>query len=279
MSSFGLLPPSYPQGDRPLSTYLDGLVRSAEHRLAYLRSCTRLDLGDLVRSASMNGDAYFFAYLPTLHSRHSPLSGKLKAFPALNTLRTPEENEVFLTYLNEAANIPNENTSWFIHFIESISSDIRKEPSPIRRTYNVITRPTHEGDYWRFIPYSMVRNELARLHAFLADAWCRETCYVASIFIGAFLAIHPFRDGNGRTSRILFNLILNRSSTIDSQFYIPIKELMQFSHSGFELSMREANITGRWSPLIAFVCRTVILVSDLAMQHRPTNSLHHNSVP
>ena len=42
---------------------------------------------------------------------------------------------------------------------------------------------------------------------------------IAAVFLEQFLLIHPFSNGNGRTARILFSLLLKQSS---SNFVLPV---------------------------------------------------------
>jgi hypothetical protein len=79
------------------------------------------------------------------------------------------------------------------------------------------------------------------------------------------------RGVDRRTGRILFNLILNRKVREEHKFYIPMKELMQLSGYGFELAMREANVTGRWTPLVAYCCRCILAANEVARERMEMN--------
>lgn len=58
-------------------------------------------------------------------------------------------------------------------------------------------------------------------------------------FIFEFLAIHPFRDGNGRLSRALTNLLLLRSGYSYVQ-YVSLDEIIEETRSGYYLALRAA---------------------------------------
>ena len=63
-----------------------------------------------------------------------------------------------------------------------------------------------------------------------------------SVFITAFLAIHPFQDGNGRLSRVLTTLLLLRSGFA----YVPyssIESVIEKSKAAYYLNLRQSQIT------------------------------------
>lgn len=58
-------------------------------------------------------------------------------------------------------------------------------------------------------------------------------------FIFEFLAIHPFRDGNGRLSRALTNLLFLRSGYSYAQ-YVSLDEIIEETRSDYYLALRAA---------------------------------------
>jgi hypothetical protein len=65
---------------------------------------------------------------------------------------------------------------------------------------------------------------------------------------------HPFTDGNGRTSRIIFSALLQRHHDRPA-FYLPIFELAALSRGLFIMSVRSAEIHGRWADLLSALAR------------------------
>ena len=79
---------------------------------------------------------------------------------------------------------------------------------------------------------------------------------VIAIFIVAFLAIHPFQDGNGRLSRILTTLLLLRAGYT----YVPyssLESVIEGSKEAYYLALRQTQVTIRtsepdWGPWLMF---------------------------
>ena len=79
---------------------------------------------------------------------------------------------------------------------------------------------------------------------------------VIGIFVVAFLAIHPFQDGNGRLSRILTTLLLLRAGYT----YVPygsLESIIEGSKEAYYLALRQTQVTIRtlkpdWRPWLMF---------------------------
>ena len=84
---------------------------------------------------------------------------------------------------------------------------------------------------------------------------------VVAIFIVAFLAIHPFQDGNGRLSRILTTLLLLRAGYA----YVPftsLESVIEKNKDQYYLALRRTQGTIRtkapdWEPWLAFFMRSL----------------------
>lgn len=84
---------------------------------------------------------------------------------------------------------------------------------------------------------------------------------VIAMFVVAFLAIHPFQDGNGRLSRILTTLLLLRAG----YSYVPFSSLesvIEQSKDAYYLSLRRTQGTLRtdapdWQPWLNFFLRAL----------------------
>ena len=63
---------------------------------------------------------------------------------------------------------------------------------------------------------------------------------------------HPLSDGNGRTSRILFNYALRRGGVAAG--YLPIKDYMLPTRGHLQIAMRLAETRGQWEPLLHLMC-------------------------
>lgn len=84
---------------------------------------------------------------------------------------------------------------------------------------------------------------------------------VIAIFIVAFLAIHPFQDGNGRLSRVLTTLLLLRAGYA----YVPyssLESVIEHSKDAYYLALRrtQGNIHGAkpdWQPWVTYFLKAL----------------------
>lgn len=93
--------------------------------------------------------------------------------------------------------------------------------------------------------------ELKRLHPLL----------IIAIFTVAFLAIHPFQDGNGRLSRVLTTLLLLKAGYA----YLPftsLESVIENSKESYYLALRQTQSTiqtqnPNWQPWVVFFLRAL----------------------
>jgi Fic family protein len=98
------------------------------------------------------------------------------------------------------------------------------------------------------------------------------------IFIVVFLAIHPFKDGNGRLSRVLTTLLLLRAG----YGYVPYSSMegvIETNKDSYYLALRRTQGTIRkgeqnWEPWLAFLLKTMVKQKDnLAAKVKQEQSL------
>ena len=90
----------------------------------------------------------------------------------------------------------------------------------------------------------------------------QHTLILISTFIVIFLAIHPFKDGNGRLSRILTTLLLLRAGYT----YVPyssMESLIESSKESYYLALRRTQQTIRnpeqnWEPWLVYFLNTMV---------------------
>lgn len=63
--------------------------------------------------------------------------------------------------------------------------------------------------------------------------------FIIGNFIGEFLAIHPFQDGNGRLSRALTNLLLLQEGYSYAQ-YVSLEKIIEERKEGYYLALRQS---------------------------------------
>jgi Fic family protein len=93
--------------------------------------------------------------------------------------------------------------------------------------------------------------ELGRIHPLL----------IIAVFIVNFLEIHPFRDGNGRLSRILTTLLLLQAGYVYAPFS-SLESVIENSKDGYYLALRKTQATihdeaPNWQPWLIFFMRAL----------------------
>lgn len=91
---------------------------------------------------------------------------------------------------------------------------------------------------------------LARLHAFLMEHAVAFPLTSACVAFASILHAHPFDDGNGRTARTMFNLVLG--SAKPTRHFLPIHFFASIYRPGFIIKLRRAD-RGDWQPLQMFL--------------------------
>lgn len=144
----------------------------------------------------------------------------------------------------------------FNRFIEYAGRSLNKNNTI--RNVNIRTVPEADGSYTEFLDVDFLSLELGLLRAFILNK-SKENKLLCAIIASVFLMhIHPLSDGNGRVSRVLFNVVLER----DAENYIPITELCHIARSGYVLSLREAFLFLDWESIIIFYCKCIDLIHN-----------------
>lgn len=85
---------------------------------------------------------------------------------------------------------------------------------------------------------------------------------IIAIFVVVFLEIHPFQDGNGRSSRVLTTLLLLQAGYV----YVPycsLESVIEFNKDTYYLALRQTQGTIRtdapdWQPWLTFFLRSLV---------------------
>lgn len=128
--------------------------------------------------------------------------------------------------LREVYEVDNHNKA-FNYIKENIKNGIKLDDSVVKDIHEILMDNIIQGGIYRYTDVSIVgathkppsRTEMYdRLNAFYFDLNNMEVNPIekASWVHAEFVAIHPFEDGNGRTSRMLMNYILMENG------YLPI---------------------------------------------------------
>lgn len=92
---------------------------------------------------------------------------------------------------------------------------------------------------------------LERLHAFIAENHFTNPALCAVVGYVGLIQIHPFSDGNGRTARTFFNLLLN--SALGHEHFVPLQMLIAPWRGGYIIKLRRAMYEGDLLPIIDYL--------------------------
>ncbi|WEK00205.1 MAG: Fic family protein [Candidatus Sphingomonas phytovorans] len=125
------------------------------------------------------------------------------------------------------------------------------------RTTDIFIGGDAGGYRAKYPPHEQIQDSIERLSVALDDAILYSPSFGAALAFCGVVTAHPFRDGNGRVARVLFNHVLR--THFGSQFYLPIYELGAASAGGWLVAQRRVQLDGDWSALSEFLRNCVIL--------------------
>jgi len=145
--------------------------------------------------------------------------------------------------------------------LQAIASQVLGAPTT-RRTGMVGTERGTDGRFVRFPRPDTIRARLADLLAFLRAQADAPPIFRAAVALVALSNCHPFTDGNGRTARVVFNLIL--AEALGSETYVPLYELGNRPWGSLTLFLRAAELHGAWAELFDFLQAALVLADQEA---------------
>lgn len=126
----------------------------------------------------------------------------------------------------------------------------------IYRTGPMSLHPDRSGGAVVFPPASASQDQIERIRSIIITSTIENSLQNAVICSTILLNAHPFHDGNGRTSRLIFNYII--SSILNKKLpYIPLFEVFQRCRGGYEIRLRIVETQANWNPLITFFCELI----------------------
>jgi hypothetical protein len=146
----------------------------------------------------------------------------------------------------------------FEALLSSIHGEFEQSIKGWRRS-DIFTVADAENRRARFPDYQCVKPGLSELRAFVQLNLERNPLFTALVTWCRIGNLHPFRDGNGRVSRIMFNLIISDGHRHGS--YVPLYELGLASDWSLTIGMRRATLLGDWSvvPSKLAICLSLLL--------------------
>lgn len=141
----------------------------------------------------------------------------------------------------------------FVAFMSSSCSRFNLRPD-IRQ--GDIRTTSDRGGYVQFPPAEMLRTRISEVFNVLY-ARPGESALFRSLMVMVFVTnAHAYSDGNGRLSRLLFNLNLWHEG-VPWGFYFPWVIFFNRSRGGILLRVRQAEIHENWDDLVAQMCEGV----------------------
>ncbi|HEY0312314.1 MAG TPA: Fic family protein [Allosphingosinicella sp.] len=112
-----------------------------------------------------------------------------------------------------------------------------------------------------FVDPLTISKFIERLAESLRPLWVEAPAFAAAAAMTVAAAIHPFMNGNGRMSRILFNQMLQESGLTRS--YLPLYEIGLVTGGAWLLALRRAQQQGDWEHMMRYLAQSVILCRRL----------------
>jgi hypothetical protein len=136
------------------------------------------------------------------------------------------------------------------------------------RKAEVFTQPDRDGARIKFIARDRVRGRIEEiLRTINEPEYEQHTSLRATWVMLAFLNCHPYVDGNGRTSKYLFNLVLAKSG-ISSEYLLPLSAITLGSQGFFAICARRAERQDSFDMILKFLA-TAIALTKLCFEKKP----------
>lgn len=149
--------------------------------------------------------------------------------------------------------IRQENRPLTTRLFEELFQIIKETTAGVRRTPGTkLANPAGEIIYTPPEGEAIIRDKLANLERFLYDEKTLDPLVKLAVMHYQFEAIHPFTDGNGRTSRIINILYLIEAGLLD----IPVLYLSRhiIDHKGaYYVGLKQVTENQAWEPWILYM--------------------------
>ena len=208
------------------------LVRRLEERvlISYVHSSNKLEGNTL-----------------TLGETETVIKGMTVGGKTLTELQEARNHPEAIEYIKETTQTKKPITEHTIkHIHELLMREILEEPGTYRT--GMITVPGANFSPPRSIEIPSLIHELVEWLEH--NPWEHSPVELAARFMHRLLAIHPFHDGNGRTARILMNLILLRNG------YPTLTNISYRDRTQYLRALGEADL-GNYVAIVNFIAQSV----------------------
>lgn len=203
------------------------------------------------------GSEDWIAEYPGLHDELGPYLGDAPADWSIAKVRT--EFAVYSRMATKSESLPHLGRDEFVRFLLEMHRRLGEganafRSTPVRiesdRTGNQVVFP-HHG---RCLPL------MHDLHAFISANFRAYPALCAMAAYAGIIHAHPFTDGNGRSARVAYNLIM---AATGSRHFLPIHGLSSLRRGSFLVKLRRGMYGGDWAGLMAFLADASRLSSRL----------------
>ena len=153
----------------------------------------------------------------------------------------------------------------FVAELLMICAMVKGLPLTNLRTNGVELAGDKNGWSWQFPDSHGISKCLSALHGALRQRRFSNAIVDATVAYGILNWMHPVGDGNGRTSRMVFNAILRRAG-MPKDHYVPIKEINHLARGGHEVRLRYTVAAGDWEELLEYFVNAIALYKVLLHQ-------------
>jgi hypothetical protein len=176
------------------------------------------------------------------------------------SMKSDEEAKVQQALLCRSFSDSFSTRSAFLNLLLTGHGALTNVPPGFRRG-EVETMRDQSGSFVRFVPESHVPAALEQLRTFVCGYSQRNPAMVAAVLLNGICQIHPFADGNGRVSRVIFNWFMAKSSGVVR--YLPLYEIARASSGSFIVKLNRARFQKDWTPLLRYLVGCARLANKL----------------
>lgn len=129
------------------------------------------------------------------------------------------------------------------------------------RKVEIKLMPDDRGNSISYPSHHLVKPLLRSLHTFLVSHLHEHPTFCAAAAYVGIIHAHPFLDGNGRTARTLYNLILRDYA--ETKHFIALRQIAAVSNGGFLIRLRRTLYLGDWKAIQEFFSDAIRLSIDV----------------
>jgi hypothetical protein len=228
---------------------------NSDRRLTQLGGFDLACLPDVV--AMLEADEYRTSLIPLRHELSDLVIAPKK--PALNNEGlhgSRSEVAILKQFERQITTALRADLNSLISVLTDLNSCLRNMPVTLREG-RVYTTKDEKGSYWQYPDACCILPIFDDIFRLLRNARTGDALLRATVILALFNCAHPFSDGNGRISRILFNYTLAKSGKVRDSVYIPCSEIFSLSHHGYLIRIRDLSLRNNWEDFIGFFCAVI----------------------